>query len=120
MPLSGLSTLHIIAPQTPKALRVAQIVEGCPVVTEAVGAHALLPGRLAKVNLVSRELTVMVLLQVVEVQIAPPRLIGDIGQEATIRRKSRLEDANGRAAGQGVNVGKIGQPMTISAHGAHL
>ena len=112
--------LQVVAPKPPEARLVAHVVQGAAVMREAVRAAALLPGRLPHVGAIGRQHAVTVIVQVVQVNIAPARGVGHVGQMAAIRRKRRLKDSHRFTAGQRPHVRQTGSAVAAGLHRRHL
>src|SRR5574341_1186927 len=104
MVLRGAAVLQIVVPQAPKATVIAQIVQSLAIMPEPVRAHALQPGRLTALHRLWRRGVMGMLLEVVEVESVPPRLVRDVGEEAAIWREGRLKDTHCRTTSQRLDI----------------
>ena len=105
-----------MAPEPSEASLVAHVVQGAAVVREAVRASALLPGRLSYVGAIGRQHAVTVVVQVVQIEVAPARFVGHVGQMAAIRRKRGLKNSRRFISGQPSDVFQAGNAITAGGH----
>ena len=116
VPVDGRVALQVVPPQPPEARLVAHVVQGGAVAAEAVGAAALLPGRLPDVGAVGGEHAVAAVAQVVQIEVAPARRVGHVGQVVPVRREGGLEDGGRFASGKRLHVVQAGQAVAAGAH----